>query len=88
MSDRPEASAQRIIPIQPIPAAAFEGGFVSLYAKQPRIYARSVQGLFNRWRWAAVFLTQAVFYGLAWLPWHGRQAVLFDLGARRFYLFD
>ena len=35
-----------------------------------------------------VGLTQVVFYGLCWLPWNGRQAVLFDLEARRFYLFD
>ena len=34
-----------------------------------------------------VFATQAVFYGLPWLTWNGRQAVLFDLGARKFYLF-
>src|SRR5204862_542553 len=26
-------------------------------------------------------------YGLPWLDWGGRQAVLFDLGARRFYIF-
>jgi polyferredoxin len=34
-----------------------------------------------------VFLTQIVFYGLPWLQWGERQMVLFDLGARRFYLF-
>ena len=34
-----------------------------------------------------VFLTQLVFYGLPWIEWNGRQAVLFDLGARKFYLF-
>jgi cytochrome c oxidase accessory protein FixG len=28
-----------------------------------------------------------VFYGLPWLNWNGRQAVLFDLGARKFYIF-
>jgi cytochrome c oxidase accessory protein FixG len=28
-----------------------------------------------------------VFYGLPWLEWNARQAVLFDLGARRFYIF-
>ena len=33
-----------------------------------------------------VFLTQLVFYGLPWLEWGQRQAVLFDLGARRFYI--
>src|SRR5213075_1176225 len=40
------------------------------------------------WRWSLVWLTQALFYGLAWLPWNGRQSVLFDIGARRFYIFD
>ncbi len=75
----------RVIPIQPVPA---EGATVSLYERQKRIYPRSVKGWFARWRWALVFFTQALFYGLAWLPWNGRQALLFDLGARRFYLFD
>jgi hypothetical protein len=28
-----------------------------------------------------------VFYGLPWLQWGERQAVLFDLAARRFYIF-
>jgi cytochrome c oxidase accessory protein FixG len=32
-------------------------------------------------------ITQLVFYGLPWLAWGQRQAVLFDLGARRFYIF-
>nr|WP_310734483.1 cytochrome c oxidase accessory protein CcoG [Piscinibacter defluvii] len=59
---------------------------VPLYAADRRIYPRAVQGLFQRWRWAAVWLTQLVFYGLPWLSWNGRQAVLFDLEARRFYV--
>ncbi len=33
----------------------------------------------------AVFL--GLFYGIAWLPWDGRQAVLLDLPARKFYVF-
>ena len=40
------------------------------------------------WRWVFVWLTQIVFYGLCWLPWHGRQAVLFDIDTRKFYFFD
>ncbi len=60
---------------------------VSLYQKQKRIYARAVSGWFAGWRWALVWLTQLVFYGLPWLEWNARQAVLFDLGARRFYVF-
>lgn len=53
-----------------------------------KVYPRSITGYFQRWRWAMVWLTQAVFYGLCWLPWNGRQAILFDLDTRRFYLFD
>ncbi|MEY8875992.1 MAG: cytochrome c oxidase accessory protein CcoG [Leptothrix sp. (in: b-proteobacteria)] len=52
-----------------------------------KIQARAVTGRFTRWRWAMVWLTQAVFYGLPWLTLHGRQALLFDLETRRFYLF-
>ncbi len=29
-----------------------------------------------------------LYYGLAWLQWDGRQAVLFDLPARKFYIFN
>jgi polyferredoxin len=28
-----------------------------------------------------------IFYGLPWVQWNGRQAILFDLPARKFYLF-
>ncbi|MBX9817206.1 MAG: cytochrome c oxidase accessory protein CcoG [Burkholderiaceae bacterium] len=61
---------------------------VALYEAHQKIYPRSVSGYFSRWRWALVFLTQLVFYGLPWLEWGQRQAVLFDLGARRFYIFN
>jgi cytochrome c oxidase accessory protein FixG len=61
---------------------------VSLYEAHKKIYPRSVSGLFSKWRWAMVFLTQLVFYGLPWLEWGQRQAVLLDLNARRFYIFN
>jgi cytochrome c oxidase accessory protein FixG len=60
---------------------------ISLYASHEKIYPRSVSGLFSKWRWGMVFLTQLVFYGIPWLEWGQRQAVLFDLGSRRFYIF-
>jgi len=78
-----------VIPIVPLPPAG-DGGeavMVSLYAAHQKIYPRSVSGIFSHWRWATVFLTQLVFYGLPWLEWGQRQAVLFDLEARRFYIF-
>ena len=59
----------------------------SLHVSHERIYPRSVTGVFSNWRWAMVFFTQLVFYGLPWVQWGQRQAVLFDLGARRFYIF-
>ena len=59
---------------------------ISLYEARKKIQPRSVTGTFVRWRWALVWLTQILFYGLPWLHWNGRQAVLFDLLSRRFYL--
>ncbi len=64
-----------------------QGKFIPLYQAKNKVYPRAIDGVFNRWRWVLVFLTQLVFYGLPWLQWGERQMVLFDLGARRFYLF-
>lgn len=61
---------------------------ISLYTAQDKIYPRSTFGFFTKWRWAMIWLTQIVFYGIPWLEWGHRQALLFDLGARRFYIFN
>lgn len=89
------ALPHRVIPIQPIAGvpAGKDGddsstAVASLYQSDPAIYARSVTGWFNHWRWAMVWITQLVFYGLPWLSIHERQAMLFDLAARRFYVFN
>ena len=58
-----------------------------LYAIRRWIYPRAVTGIFARSRVAVVLLTQLVFYGVPWLTWGGRQAVLFDLASRKFYIF-
>ena len=55
---------------------------------EDKIQVRSISGVFTRWRWAMVWITQLVYYGLPWLTVHGRQAVLFDLEAGRFFLFS
>jgi hypothetical protein len=81
---------RKIVPIAPVSAHAGSGGdvqMVSLYEATKKIYPRTVHGIFAKWRWIMVVLTQLVFYGLPWLEWGQRQAVLFDLGARRFYIF-
>ena len=69
------------------PAPAAGEAPVTLYEARRKIYVRTTSGVFTRWRWALVWITQLIFYGLPWLTWNDRPAVLFDLGARRFYLF-
>jgi len=77
----------RIVPPVPQtpPAAATEE--IALYEVRRKIYPRAVSGIFARWRWAIVIATQLLFYGLPWLHWNGRQAVLLDIAARKFYIF-
>ncbi len=94
MTSTPDAP-RKTIPILAVPgkgpaasAASMAEEEVWLYEAHQKIYPRSVSGQFARWRWALVFLTQLVFYGVPWLQWGQRQAVLFDLEARRFYIFN
>ena len=82
------ADSRKIIPIRPVVGVGDDSAqFVSMYEKQATIYPRAVTGWFATWRWVFVWLTQLLFYGLPWLQWGGRQAVLFDLEAQRFYIF-
>ena len=60
---------------------------VELYEAHKKIQVKSVTGVFANWRWAFVWFTQILFYGLPWLPWGDRQSVLFDLAQRKFYMF-
>lgn len=60
---------------------------VSFYEKHKKIYIRDVRGWWNTWRWVLVWLTQIIFFGTPWLQWNDRQAVLFHLAERKFYLF-
>jgi cytochrome c oxidase accessory protein FixG len=60
---------------------------LSLYEVRRKIYPRSVSGVFAKWRILLVLFTQILFYGLPWVQWNDRQAVLFDLVSRKFYIF-
>jgi cytochrome c oxidase accessory protein FixG len=51
------------------------------------IYVRETRGRYTQWRWACVWTTQLVFFGLPWLNWNERQILFFDLAARKFYVF-
>lgn len=70
-----------IIPIEP------EEKEIALFEERKKIYPRHQTGWFASWRWVLVAFTQLLFYGTAWLNWNERQAVLFDLVTRKFYIF-
>ncbi len=80
MSDNAEAAAV------PAPPATPEVT-VSLYEKRKKIQVKRVRGFFDNWRIALVIVTQLIFYGGPWLQWNDRQALLFHLVERKFYLF-
>ncbi|MDP3866235.1 MAG: cytochrome c oxidase accessory protein CcoG [Rhodoferax sp.] len=80
--------SQKIIPIMPAPIGAGGDGVFSLTDEPGKVYPRSVGGFFTRLRWVMVWVTQLVFYGIPWLQWNERQAVLFDLAGSRFFIFD
>jgi cytochrome c oxidase accessory protein FixG len=80
------AKTSNVIPINPAPDAAGNQE-QALFEVRKKIYPRAVSGWFAKWRWSLVLITQLVFYVSPWLSWNGRQAVLFDLGARKFYIF-
>jgi cytochrome c oxidase accessory protein FixG len=71
----------------PKPPSANAEAVVDLYEIQRTIHPRAVHGWFAGWRIALVVFTQLLFYGTLWLDWNGRQAVLFDLVSRKFYIF-
>jgi cytochrome c oxidase accessory protein FixG len=81
------AAHDKVIPLTAVPPDRQGSHDQDLYEVRKKIYPRAVTGAFARWRWALVFITQLVFYGAPWLTWNERQAVLFDLAARKFYIF-
>lgn len=58
-----------------------------LYQKREKIYQRHLIGLFQRIRHFTMWATLAIYFIGPWLSWNGRQAILFDLPERKFYIF-
>ncbi|MEA2078840.1 MAG: cytochrome c oxidase accessory protein CcoG, partial [Pseudomonadota bacterium] len=59
-----------------------------LYAKRQKIYVREVHGLFAALRTMGVATLLGLYYIVPWLQWDERQAVLFDLPERKFYILN
>ena len=75
------------VELAPVVASPEQEQEQAIYEVRQKIYQRAVHGWFAGWRVFLVILTQLIFYGLPWLEWNGRQAVLFDLASRKFYIF-
>lgn len=58
-----------------------------MYAAREKVYPREIKGRFQTMRKLAVFVLLGLYYLLPWFDWGARQAVLFDLPARKFYIF-
>lgn len=60
---------------------------IQIHPEGERIHPKKAQGRFAKLRILAVLVTQFVFYVVPWFNWSGRQAVLFDIPERHFYIF-
>jgi cytochrome c oxidase accessory protein FixG len=58
----------------------------SLYESAAKIYPREIKGRFANLSKLATTTLLGLYYVVPWLTWDGRQAFLFDLPARKFYL--
>jgi cytochrome c oxidase accessory protein FixG len=65
----------------------------SLYEKRKAVFPKAVDGRFRRFKWLVMLVTLAIYYGTPWIRWDRGayapdQAVLLDMGNRRFYMFN
>jgi cytochrome c oxidase accessory protein FixG len=60
---------------------------VDLYQRREKIFTRTIEGRFQRIRLVSGWPLLLGYLLLPWLDWGGRQAVLFDLPSRHFYIF-
>jgi len=58
----------------------------ALYESAKKIYPREIKGRFESLSKLATNILLGLFYFVPWLMWDERQAFLFDLPARKFYL--
>ena len=72
------------IPVQSFAPA--EVGEIDLYQKRERIYTRTVEGFFQRLRLYTGWPLLLGYFCVPWVQWDERQAVWFDLPARKFHI--
>ncbi len=64
---------------------------IPVVAESVNIHPRTIKGRFRSFKSLVLYLGYAVFFILPWIPWSRpigeNQAVLFDMAARKFYIF-
>ena len=60
---------------------------VDLYQRREKIFTRTIEGRFQRIRLFSGWPLLVGYMLLPWINWGSRQAVLFDLPSRQFYIF-
>ena len=73
---------------QTVPPLIHMNNSATLYVSEAKIHPREVDGRFDKLRTISTIVLLGIYYLTPWLRWDSRQAVLFDLPARRFYIFD
>jgi cytochrome c oxidase accessory protein FixG len=66
--------------------APAEVGEIDLYQRREKIYTRKIEGFYQRLRLFTGWPLLLGYLLLPWLSWDGRQAILFDLPARKFHI--
>lgn len=65
---------------------------IPVVAESVSIHPRSVKGRFRSFKSLVLYLAYLVYFLLPWVPWDrpvgDSQAILFDMTARKFYIFD
>ncbi len=77
-------SDQDLIDLQEVAPA--EVAELDLYQRREKIYTRKIEGFYQRLRLFTGWPLLVGYFLLPWLDWGGRQAVLFDLPERKFYI--
>ena len=78
MSDKDLIDLQEIAPA--------EVGEIDLYERREKIYTRKIEGFYQRIRLFTGWPLLLGYFLIPWTMWDGRQAVLFDLPARKFHI--
>lgn len=58
-----------------------------LYSRRKKIHPRDITGIFQNLRVVTAWGVLVLYFLLPWITWKGRQAILFDLPNRKFYIF-